>query len=63
MENIETKITDKKRPKKQPKISIFKQMQESFSPEEKEKIHRHFEDFKMHCHMAPKETELLREDI
>ena len=70
MENIETKTTEKKvkkqkdkKPKKQPKISVFKQMQESFSPEEKEKINRHFSDFKLHCHMAPKETELLYEDI
>ena len=52
-----------KKPKKQPKISIFRQMQESFSDEEKVKINRHFYDFKLHCHMAPKETELLREDI
>lgn len=63
VKNKKEKKPKEKKPKKQPKISIFKQMQESFSPEEKEKIHRHFEDFKMHCHMAPKETELLREDI
>ncbi len=66
MENKETKVKKpkkEKRAKKQPKISIFKQMQESFSDEEKAKINRHFDDFKLHCHMAPKETELLREDI
>ncbi len=49
--------------KKKTKMTVFRQMQESFSPEEKEKIHRHFEDFKLHCHMAKKETDLLVEDI
>lgn len=70
MENTEIKTEEKKnknkkpkKHKKQPKISVFKQMQESFSPEEKEKINRHFNDFRLHCHMAPKETELLYEDI
>jgi nickel-dependent lactate racemase len=68
MKNTEAKTTEIKKekksiPKKQTKISIFKQMQENFTPEEKAKIQRHFTDFKMHCHMAPKETELLREDI
>lgn len=68
MENTEAKNTEikeekKSKPKKQTKVSIFKQMQESFTPEEKEKISRHFADFRMHCHMAPRETELLHEDI
>ena len=43
MENTEIKTEEKKnknkkpkKHKKQPKISVFKQMQESFSPEEKE---------------------------
>ena len=54
---------EKKKQKKQSKLSRFKLIQESFSPEEQEKIGRHFYDFKLHCHMAPKETELLREDI
>ena len=56
------KKTKEKNPKKT-KISLFRQMQESFTSEEKAKINRHFEDFKLHCHMAPKETELLKEDI
>ena len=52
-----------KKEKRQPKVSVFKQMQESFTDEERARINQHFEDFKFHCHMAPKETELLREDI
>ena len=71
MENTEIKkeqqpkAQEEKTPnqKKQPKISLFKQMKENFTDEEKEKINRHFEDFRMHCHMALKETELLYEDI
>ena len=45
------------------KTSIFKQMQESFSAEENEKLRIFFNDFKLHCHMPKKETDLLREDI
>ena len=49
--------------KKKTKMTVFRQMQESFSPEEKAKINHHFEDFKLHCHMAKKETDFLHEDI
>lgn len=45
------------------KLTAFRLMKESFSPEEIEKIDRHFYDFKLHCHMPAKETNLLREDI
>ena len=49
--------------KKKTKMTVFRQMQENFSPEEKAKINHHFEDFKLHCHMAKKETDFLHEDI
>ena len=56
------KIQKKKTPKK-PKLSLFRQLHETFTPEEQEKIDRHFYDFKIHCHMAKKESELLLEDV
>ncbi len=56
------KVKKEKAPKK-PKLSIFKQLHETFLPQEQEKIDRHFYDFKLHCHMAKKEYNLLMEDI
>jgi NRPS condensation-like uncharacterized protein len=59
------KIEEKKKlqAKKKTKMTVFRKMQETFSPEEKAKINHHFDDFKLHCHMAKKETDFLYEDI
>lgn len=63
MENKDKKNINKEKPKKKVKFSLFNQLRESFTEEEKEKLDHHFEDFRLHCHMSKKEYNLLREDI
>lgn len=63
MENKNEAKVKKVHAKKPVKVSLFNQLKESFSDEEKAKIDHHFEDFRLHCHMPKKESDLLREDI
>ena len=57
-------MKEKKETKLKPiKLSAFRLLKETLSPEEIEKVDRYFYDFKLHCHMPKKETLLLREDI